>query len=594
MLRRLFPLLSRVASLVALATTAAASSAPLPQPIAKGEEVMVDSADPGVYGGSLVVGERAEPKTLNPVVSTDAVSREVIGRMQADLVHINRVTQKTEPALASSWKLSKDGRTFIVKLRRGIRFSDGQPFTADDVVFTFRVYLDEKLHSPQRDLLMIGGKPLAVTKVDQYTVKFDMAQPYAAAERIFDSLSILPQHLLQKAYDGGTFAQALTLAGAPDSIAGLGPFRLKQYIPGQRVVLERNPYYWRADREQHRLPYLDEIQFLFAGNEDAQILRFESGETNVISRFNPDNYSAMAREQQHRGFELVDLGPSLEYNFLFFNLNEMPGEKFASLRREQEWFRDLRFRQAVSLAIDRQSIVRLVYGGRAVPLWGNITPGNKLWLNDSLPHPARSIDSARDLLKSAGYSWNSAGKLLDAHAAPVEFTVITSSSNSQRVKMATLIADDLSQLGIEAHLVPLEFRAVIDRVFQSNDYEACLMALGGGDADPNGDMNVWVSNGGTHLWNMHESKPATPWEADIDRLMNEQLITLDYKKRKRIYDQVQQIIAGNLPVIFLATPDVVVGASSQLGNFHPAALEPYVLWNADELYFRRSGAVAAR
>ena len=160
--------------------------------------------------------------------------------------------------------------------------------------------------------------------------------------------------------------------------------------------------------------------------------------------------------------------------------------------------------------------------------------------------------------------------------------------------MSTLIADDLAQLGMSVHVVPLEFRAVVDRVFQSNDYEACVMGLGGGDADPNGDMNVWISKGSTHLWNMHETKPATDWQAQLDSLLNEQLVTLDYKKRKRIYDEAQAIIAYHLPFIFLASPNVLVGAKRQVANFHPAPLEPYVLWNADELYLRQEGVAEAK
>jgi len=456
------------------------------------------------------------------------------------------------------------------------------------------MYLDEKVHSANRDLLIIGGKPISVVKIDDYTVRFEMAQPYAAAERIFDSVAILPEHLLRKSYEQGAFAQAFTLNTAPTSIAGLGPFRLKQYLPGQRLVLERNPYYWKADRNHRRLPYLDEIAFLFVGNEDAQILRFQSGETSVISRFSPENYAAMAREQQSRDYDLLDLGPSLEYNFLFFNLNELPTDKFPQIAREQAWFRNLKFRQAISLAVDRQSIVKLAFGGRGVALWGNVTPGNKLWINRDLPHPERSIPQAKELLQSAGFSWDSRGKLLDPLHNPVEFTIITSSSNAQRVKMSTLVADDLAQLGMSVHVVPLEFRAVVDRVFQSNDYEVCVMGLGGGDADPNGDMNVWMSNGSTHLWNMHETKPATAWEAQLDSLLNQQLVKLDYKKRKRIYDEAQAIIANNLPFIFLASPNVLVGAKRRVANFHPAPLEPYVLWNADELYFRQEGVAEAK
>jgi len=490
--------------------------------------------------------------------------------------------------------MSADGRTFTLKLRRGLRFSDGQPFDADDVVFTFQVYLDEKVHSTQRDLLVIGGKPMTVTKVDAHTVRFELPQPYAAAERIFDSLAILPRHLLQPAYEQGKFAEVWNLNTPPSQIAGLGPFRVKQYVAGQRIVLERNPYYWKADSNKQRLPYLDEMAFIFAGNEDAQVMRFEARETDIINRFGPDNYSVLAQEQQARDYQIQDLGPSLEFNFLVFNLNDVPADKFPDLVREQAWFRDLKFRQAVSAAIDRQAIVRLAYRGHGTALWGNESPADKLWVDQSLPHPERSLDHARELLKSAGFSWNSDGKLIDKQQKPVEFSIITGSSNAPRVKMATLIADDLSQLGITVHVVPLEFRAVVDRVFQSNNYEACIIGLGGADADPNPQMNVWLSNGGTHIWNLHEIHPATAWEAEVDGLMNQQMVTVTYKQRRRIYDRVQQLLAENLPVIFLATPDVLVGAKNNVGNFRPAVLDPYALWNADELYLRRQALASAR
>lgn len=571
-----------------------ASDSPSAQPLQKGEEVQTASMSTGVRGGTLVVAQRAEPKTLNPVMAFDVPSRDVLGRMMADLIHINRVTQKTEPALASSWKISPDGRRFILKLRHGVRFSDGQPFNADDVLFTFKVYLDEKVHSPQRDLLVINGKPLSVTKLDSYTVRFDLDRPYAAAERIFDSLAILPRHLLEKAYEQGKFAEAWTLNTAPTEIAGLGPFRFKQYVPGQRIVLERNPYYWKMDRNRNRLPYLDELVFSFVGTEDAQVIHFQTGESQIINRFGTDNFRILAKDQQARGYHVEDLGPSLEFNFLVFNLNDLPSDQLPDIQREQRWFRDLKFRQAVSLAIDRDAIVRLVYQGHGAALWGNETPSDKRWVDEALPHPARSLGHSRDLLKSAGFSWSSEGKLLDREGKAVEFTIITSSSNAQRVKMATIIADDLGQLGMNVHPIPLEFRAVVDRVFQSNNYEACILGLGGGDADPNVAMNVWLSNGPTHVWNLHETHPATAWQAEIDRLMNEQMITVDYRRRKQLYDRVQQLIADNLPLIFLATPNVLVGARDDIGNFNPGVLEPYALWDMGELFFKPHAGAKAR
>jgi peptide/nickel transport system substrate-binding protein len=586
--------IARLALVVCLCAAVSAASAPTPQPVNQGEELARVDGATGRYGGHLVVGQRSEPKTLNPVTATDAVSREVFERLHADLIEINRSTQKTEPALAKSWKMSPDGRTFTLKLRHGIRFSDGQPFDADDVVFTFTVYLDEAVSSPQRDLLLIDGKPLTISKLDQYTVRFTLPRPYAAAERLFDSFAILPRHILEKPYHDGKFVQAWALNTSPNEIAGLGPFRVKQYWPGQRILLERNPYYWKADKNNHRLPYLDELVFLFVGSEDAQVMRFEAGETDLINRLSSENYSLLSKEQSRTGAQLADLGPSLEYNFLVFNQNDLAGKKLDGIARKQVWFQDLKFRQAVSAAVDRDSIVKLVYGSRGTALWGNVGPGNKLWANQSIPHPQRSVETARQLLKAAGFTWNASGQLFDRAGQPVEFSIATSSSNAQRMKMATLLQDDLSHLGMQVHVVPLDFRAMIDRVFQSFDYEAAIMGLGGGDADPNPEMNVWLSSGSTHLWHMNEAQPATAWEREIDQLMNEQMVTLDYQKRKKLYDRVQQIISEQMPFIFLATPNILAGAKSDVGNFQPALLDHYTLWNSDQIYLRNTESAGAR
>ena len=568
-----------------------ATSPERPQP---GEDLEIVSGEGGRYGGTLVVAQRSEPKTLNPVTAVDVPSREVIGRLMADLIHINRASQQTEASLAKSWTVSRDGRIFTLKLRHGLRFSDGEPFDADDVVFSFKVYLDEKVNSPQRDLLIVGGKPIQVEKINQYSVRVTLAQPYAAAERIFDSVAMMPRHLLEKTYSEGQFTQAWGMNAAPSAIVGMGPFRVKEYVPGQKLVLERNPYYWKADKDKNRLPYLNELVFLFVGNEDAQALRFQAGETDIISRVNAENYALLSKEAQNRGYAMFDLGPSLEYNFLVFNLNDVKAKGLDKIAAEQAWFSDVRFRQAVSSAIDREGIVKLVYGERGAPLWGNVSPSNRFWVDKSLPHPERSVAHSRELLKSAGFSWGNDGQLLDTHGQPVEFSIITSSSNTQRSKMAVIIQDDLGKLGMNVHVVPLEFRAVVDRIFTSYDYEAAIMGLGGGDADPNSELNVWESNGGTHLWHLGESKPATPWESQIDDLMKKQMVEIKYAKREHLYDQVQEILGQQLPLIFLATPNILVGARKSLANFQPAVLEPTTLWNVEELYFRQnSGAAGA-
>ncbi|MGH9741507.1 MAG: ABC transporter substrate-binding protein, partial [Candidatus Acidiferrum sp.] len=478
----------------------------------------------GRFGGRLVVALRAEPKTLNPLTAADSPSREVIAAMQADLIHINRATQLTEPALAKSWKISSDGLRYTLTLRKGLRFSDGHPLDADDVLFTFRVYLDENVHATQRDLLIVDGKPIAVRKVNAYTVVFQFAKPYGVEERIFDGLAVLPKHLLQKPYQEGKLGQLWSLSTPPSEWAGLGPFRLKEYVPGQKLVLERNPYYWKTDTKGNRLPYLDELDFLFVPSADAQVLRFQSGETDIITRLGAENFSALSR--QLRGYTMADAGPGLEFNFLFFNLNDLGEKSSPELLRKQKWFREVKFRQAVSAAIDRRAIVRLVYQGRGAALWGPVTPGDHRWVDTTTPHPPRSLERARALLKESGFSWstnpNGESVLADPDGKPVEFSILTSSSNADRIKMATLIQDDLKQLGMHVQVVPLEFRSLIDRVLQTKEYDACVLGLASFDTDPNSDLNVWLSSGGTHLWNPSQTHPGTTWEEEIDRLMEQQ------------------------------------------------------------------------
>ena len=540
--------------------------------------------EPGRPGGRLVVAQRAEPKTLNPVTALDSASREVIHRMMADLVHINRATQRTEPALASSWTVSGGGRRYLLHLRRGLRFSDGHPFDADDVVFTFQVYLDEKVGSPQRDLLIVGGKPIAVRKQDAWTVAFEFAEPYAPAERLFDSLAVLPRHLLEAAWREGRLARAWTLNTPPAQIAGLGPFRMKEYVPGQRLVLERNPYYWKRDSRETPLPYLDQLVFLFVAGEDGQAMRFQAGETDVIGRLGARNFAVLEKDKA-RGYAMHELGPGLEYNFLYFNLNNVAG-KLPQVAARQAWFRDERFRQAVSAAIDREGIVRLVYQGRAAALWSHVTPGNRLWYDPTIPHPARSLPRARTLLKAAGFSWDGDGLLRDPAGKKVEFTIAAASSNQERAAIATIVQDDLRQVGMTVRVATLEFRALLDRLLQSRDYDAAVLGLGSGDADPAAEMNVWVSGGSTHLWNLGVAPPVAGWEAEIDSLMKRQLVTLHYAARKRLYDRVQHLVAEHLPLICLAAPHVLVGAKTGLGNFHPAVLDHQTLWNVEELYWR--------
>lgn len=531
---------------------------------------------PGHPGGRLVAAQRSEPKTLNWVTADDGGSREILTRLMADLIHINRETLQIEPALAKSWKASADNLHWTLSLRDGVQFSDGQPFDADDVVFTFRAILDETVHSPQRELLLVGDKPIGVRKVDAHTVVFDFPGEYSVPERVFDGIWILPRHKLEGAWKSGKLGEAWGLRTPASEIVGLGPFRFREYTAGQHITLERNPHYWKRDSNGTQLPYLAEVTFLFAGSEDAQVMKFQSGDSDLINRLGGRNFALLAKEQDRRGYEVRSAGPGLEYTFLVFNL--APGHA-AFLGRKS-------FRQAVSAAVDREAIVRIAYAGRAVPLALPVPAGYKQWVNQAIPVPVRSTERARKILAADGFKWGRDGALLDEAGKPVVLSILASNNNPERLMMAGLIQDDLKQIGIKVEITQLEFLTLLQKVKNTHDFESALMALGGTDADPNPDMPMWLSNGANHFWNPMQATPATPWEAEIDRLMRQQIVTHDYAKRKLMFDRVQEILAEQQPMVGLVTPYVLVGARKDLANFRPAILEPATLWNIEQLYWR--------
>lgn len=523
-------------------------------------------------GGTLTFAA-SEPRTLNPLVAVDQPSRDAIYTMHADLIHINRASMLTEPALASTWKVSRDGKQYTITLRPGLRFSDGSPLTADDVVFTFQVHLDAQVNSTQHDLLFIDGKPIAVVKLDAATVRFDFPQPYAPAERLFDGIWILPRAKLEKAYKEGRLSQVWNLGAMPADIAGAGPFRLQQHLPGQRLTLERNPYYWKSP-----LPYLDHLELSFAADPNTQLLRLRAGEVDVLPRLRADDFASLASRPEIHTF---DAGPALEYNFVAFNWN--------AAGPSRAWFRNVLFRRAVAHAIDRDAIVKLVYQGKATPIWSQVTPGNRLWRDDKVAQYPHDPAKAAALLREGGFRLDG-GVLKDSGGRPVEFTLMVSASSALRRKMATLVEEDLARVGIQAHVTPTEFGAMVDAVLHAGRFEAVLWGLSA-EGDPYSEMNVWPTAGQTHLWNLRlKDQPAPetePWEREVDQLMAAQMSDTSPKSRKATYDRVQELVSANLPVVFLVTPHGLSATREKAGGFSPAILEPVALWNCDRLFLIR-------
>jgi peptide/nickel transport system substrate-binding protein len=549
-------------------------------------DFLVTPHQPGKPGGRLVFSLRAEPRTLNPLAAIDASSKELLSLLHSDLIHIHRPSQKTTAALAKAWTVSADGLRYTLQLRKGLRFSDGHPLTADDVIFTLQALLDERTKAPGRDLLRIQGKFPRFRKLDAHTVELVLPAPYAPAERLFDSLAILPRHKLEDAFRDGKLQQAWSLITTPADIVGTGPFRLKEYLPGQRIVLQRNPHYWKRDKAGNRLPYLEEVVVLFVADQEAEALRFRAGDTHLLSRVSARNFRALQSGAGSQRRVLSDLGPGLEQHFLFFNLNDVQAKGLTSLLAKRAWMQDLRFRRAIAMSIDRVALARIVYQGKATPISHHVSPGNRLW-HQPVGNPlARDLDAAQRNLQSLGLV-RKGDLLVDPAGNPVEFSIAVNAANTEHRQMATMLQDDLRQLGIRVVVVPLEFRSLIDRIMNSLDYEAAILALRDGDVDPTPQMPMLLSSGGMHFWRPGQTKPATPWEAEIDKLMQAQNSEIDPAKRRELYARVQRIVATQLPFIALVSPHLLVGAHRELGNLQPAVLAPHLIDLLDSVFWKR-------
>ncbi len=537
----------------------------------------------GKPGGRLRVAQRSEPRSFHPVFAVDEPSRALLGLLFSPLLRINPATNLPEGILAESWKLSRDGLQILVKLRPGLKFSDGSPISAEDVVFTYAVHLDPQTASPQRELLNLGGQPIQVSKTGELLVSFRLAKASALGERLLAAIAILPKHILDPFHKQGRLSAAWTLASPPREVVGGGPFRLKSVQPGQRIVLERNPHYWKKDSAGKPLPYLDEIEFTSTAGEDAQVARLLTGEADLISAFGGSSYRAIEAAAARTGIRPVDAGPSLDYTFLLFNLNPSS----ASLPA-RAWFEQQAFRRAISLAIDRSAIARLVYRDRASPIWGPVSPARRPWFHTKIDRPLQSLDAARKLLRGAGFQWNADGKLLDAQGVPVAFSLVANATNPAYTQTAAILEEDLKRLGIEVRTVTLEFRSLVNRVTTQRDFDAAIMALRPGDADPAADTNTFTSLGRTRLWNM-SGKPDRAWELQIDTLMREQLETTDFSRRHFLFNQVQEIFARELPIICLVSPNLLYAAHPKLRNLRPSVAGDLLLWNAEAIYWDPGG-----
>ena len=512
--------------------------------------------------GALGQGElrfclRAEPKTFDPLKVEDEASMAVRYLTGGVLVRMNRQTQALEPELAQSWKVSKDGRQITFKLRSGVSFSDGTPFSAEDVAYTVQQLMDPALHSSTGDAFRSGPGNTETKILSPTQVTITFPAPVAGLDRQFDQVAILSAHSPKK------------------EMAVLGPFMVDDYKPGSSLLLKRNPNYWKNDAQGHKLPYLASIRLDIQPNRDVEMLRFKRNEIDLINSLDSEYFDKLAATSP----QLVhDAGASLDSEQMWFNQvarSPLPAYK-------KSWFRSAGFRRAISAAINRDDLSRVVFRGHAQPAIGPVSPANKFWFNAKLRPEAYSPEAALKALQADGFRMEN-GTLKDKDGNSVVFSIMTNAGNKYRERMATMIQEDLQKIGIRVNVVTLDFPSLIERMTQSFDYEAILLGLTNLGLDPNDVMNVWLSSSDNHQWNPSEKAPETTWEAEIDRLMRAQASSSDGKKRKEAFDRVQEIAVEQAPFIFLVNRNALSAVSAKVQGANPVVLVPQTYWNADHL-----------
>jgi peptide/nickel transport system substrate-binding protein len=531
---------------------------------------------------ALVSSVRAEPRTFNRYSGRDSILEVVTDLMQDRLVRIDRRTQELEPRLAESWTTSADGLTCTVKLRQGITFSDGAPFTSADVTFAFRAIYDEKTGSALGESMRVDGKPLAVSAPDPSTVVVRFPSPFGPGIRLLDNLAILPRHKLEGALNAGALAKAWDLSTPPAEIVGLGPFVLKAYQPGQRLVFERNPRYWCTDARGGRLPKLDRLTLEIMPDQNTELLALETGQIDFTqTEVRPEDYATLKRAADQKKISLVDLGVGLDADSFWLNLRP---NRAATARRP--WLLRAELRRAISHAVDRKAFADTVFLGAAVPVYGPITPGNQRWYSPDLPRFDYDPAAARRLLAGLGLTDRDGdGVLADRAGTTAGFTIVTVRGSTALERGAAFIAQELKKIGLAVEVAPLDVGGVIDRV-ERGDYDAVYFRFLTTDLDPALNIELWISSGSAHIWNPSQTKPATDWERQIDSLMARQIATLDMAQRKALFDQVQRIVAEQLPMIQFAAPRISLAMSTRVAGATPALLRPAILWNPDTLDVR--------
>ncbi|MBP0012752.1 MAG: ABC transporter substrate-binding protein [Roseofilum sp. SBFL] len=546
----------------------------------------------------LVQAILSDPKTFNYALSQETPN--IFGLTYKGLIETNGLTGEIEPGLAQSWQISNQGKRIIFTLREDLQWSDGSPLTTDDVVFSYNdVYLNEAIPTSARFVLMIGESRAlpTVRKLDDRRVEFTIPEPFAPFLRS-TGLPILPAHVLkptietQDSEGNPVFLSTWGTDTPVEQIVVNGPYQLERYNTTQRVIFKRNPYYWKKDEGGDRLPNIDRIIWQIVESTDTSFLQFRSGSLDLVD-VSPEYFSLLKKEEDRGKFIIHGRQPTLSSVFITFNLNKASrdGKPLVDPIKSR-WFNNLKFRQAVAYALDRQTMVNNIYRGLGEPQYSNIPVQSPYYFSpeEGLKIYKFNQEKAQSLLEEAGFQYNSTGQLEDDAGNLVRFTLLTNAGNKIREALGVQIKQDLSKIGIQVDFQPIAFSTLVDKLGNTLDWDAHIIGFAGGGVEPNNSANVWSLDGSLHSFNQQPQpgqppiqgwKP-DPWEQKIADLYIQGAQELEESKRRQIYGEVQQLVKENLPYIYLVNQLSMTAVRDRIQPIQYSALGG-ALWNLDEL-----------
>ena len=591
---------SILAILIACAVVAGAWAAPVQEDEAMAEEMSpIDLLTPvdhsawerGSHGGRFVITSVSDPKTFNPVLAKETSTTDITGRMFAGAVRRNQLTLEWEPDLAESWEISEDQKTITLRLRSGLTWSDGDPLTADEVVWTVNeIVLNEEVETDDRDALLIGGELATFELIDDLTYRITLPSVYAG---IFEVASIapLPRHIFEPLIEAEGAAAVNSFWGVDTdvtTIVGNGPFMIGEYLPSQRVVMTPNPRYYEQDEWGQQLPYLDEFVIEFVEDQDTGLARFIAGQSDAWG-LRGEDYGVLVDMQEPDDFLIYNVGPASSTQFITFNQNPIEGEDDGGIEPPAlTWLSNQTFRQAMAHLIDRQTIINNIAFGFGYPQYSFVwTVSPYYWEGAADAALKYDPERAGELLDSIGYvDRDGDGVREDPDGNKIELILNTNAGNTVREQIGELFSQEARNAGIDVTFKPEAFNELVTRLVSSFDWQMILIGLTG-SVDPVSGANVYPSHGGLHMIEPSQESPRRDWEVAVDAAWDEANLTTDDEQRTRGYRKLQELWIDAVPWAYTFAPAVMHAYRNTFGNIKPHPLNGFAMTGiVDRLYVK--------